>query len=323
MKRILVFFLLLVGINPLLAQTKIDTLTVEELQELFESHKPLDVLDMVTKDSKRLDYKEYYGNEYLKPRLMKWLDRELYLQQALDRIQKNYEEDSMYLANKIKARAKQKGMSIESFNPSMYKSYEDSVVNELMEMQESRMRKEGIPFPNPSAIEFHAKLAYPESYSKIKDFWEEDGAREDSPFYLPLVYVGDPKARKTFDNYIQNVVEKNGENIPLNGLLGLLEGELRGSYGVQKSLELLDVDQGIILFSGDDETTPFNCQVLKLLVSDIFYNKIPVDKTVKYRDLCEEHLKHLPEIKAAAQSLIEYYKEQEYYWMSNMPFYEE
>lgn len=324
MKKILAFFfLLLVGTEPLLAQAKIDTLTTKELNELFELNKPLEVLDIVWKSSKRLDYEGYYKDEHLKPKLLKWLDRELYLQQDLDKTRNIYLQDSIYLANKIIARVKQNGVSLDSLNPSLYILYEDSIVNELMEMQESRIRKEGLPFPRPRAINFHAKLGYPESYSKIKSFWEEDKEDEKSRFYLPLVYLGDPKARTLFNNYILNVVEKNGESMSLNRLLGLLKGELRGSYGVQKSLELLEVDRGIILFSGDDETTPFNCQVLKLLVSDIFYFKTPVDNTVKYRDACNKHLEHLPEIKEAAQRLIDYYKEQEYYWMSNMPFYEE
>jgi len=324
MKRILVvFFLLLVGIVPLLAQVKADTLTAKELNGLFDTYKPLEVLDIVWNSSKRLDYEGYYKNENLMPKLLKWLDRELYLQQDLDKTRNVYQQDSIYLANKIIARVKQAGISVDSLNASLYKSYKDSIVNELMEMQESRVRKEGLPFPKPIAIHYHTKLGYPESYSKIKSFWEEDGEEEKSRFFLPLVYLGDPKARTLFNNYISNVIEKNGENISLNGLLGLLEGELRGSYGVQKSLELLEVDQGIILFSGDEKTTPFNCEVLRLLVSDIFYFKIPIDETVKYRDPCEEHLKHLPEIKEAAQRLIEYYKNEEYYWMSNMPFYEE
>jgi hypothetical protein len=324
MKKIaVVIFLLLNGIEPLFAQVKIDTLTSKELKELFDTFEPLEVLDIIRKSSKRLDYEEYYKNENLRPKLLKWLDRELYLQQDLDKTRNVYKQDSIYLANKIFARVKQVGISVDSLSTFIYNSYKDSIINELMEIQESRIRREGLPFPKPIAIQYHTKLGYPESYSKIRSFWIEDEMGEKSPFYLPLVYLGDPKARKLFDNYILNVAEGKVENIALNKLMGLLVGELRGSYGVQKSVELLEVDRGIRVFSGDEETRPFNCQVVKFLVSDIFNNKIPIDKIVGRRDSCEEHLKHLSEIKAASQRLVEYYSDQESYWMSNMPFHEE
>ncbi len=73
--------------------------------------------------------------------------------------------------------------------------------------------------------------------------------------------------------------------------------------------------------SDPEDIIPFKCRVLDLLVSDIFAYDIEVDPVVKLQIPCDKHLKHVEEIKAAAQGLNKYYKEQEYYWMSNMPFY--
>ena len=323
MHRILLLsFFLIVSVQLSMAQKNVDILRVEELLNLFEKHSSLEVLDIVTKSPKRLHYKAYYQSESLKPKLMEWLSKELYLQGALSEIENNYREDSAYLANKIQTKAKQNDISIDSLKriPAIYKLYEDSVIIEIMETQERSIRKEEPLFPTPNATEFHNKLAYPESYDSIRSFWLKDGKGEDSRFYLPLVVMGDPEARKLFDQYIAKVVKTNGEGIFLNRLLGLLEGELRGSYGIEKSLELLRVDEKIILFSGDDESIPFNCRVLKSLISQAFYYEIPMNN-VERKSSCDKGLRQVEEIKKAAQRLIQDYKEQEYYWMSNMPFY--
>lgn len=320
-KTLVILFFLCLGIDPLFAQAKKDTLTVKELQDLFNSHEPLNVLNIVMGSGNILDYKNYYESEYIKPKLMQWLDRELYLKEALHRIRNNYENDSIYLANKIKSYIKRHNISMASLSHTAYRLYEDTVVNKLMEMQETTIRRDGLPFPQPFAIEFHSKLAYRESYEKIKSFWQEDSEAEDSPFYIPLVYMGDPKARALFDQHILNVVKSNGDNINLNRLLGFLEGELRGSYGIEKSLELLTVDKKIALFSGDDEVIPFNCLILKFLVSQILYYKISIDNSVAKMDPCKAYTTHSEKIKEAGQRLIEYLRTQELYWMSNMPFY--
>lgn len=280
----------------------------------------------------RFDYEAYYHSAKLKPYLLKWLDRDMKVQLRLKELRASYfpdsKEDSVYITYKIKGRLKKQNREnrLETIlhTPELYSSYTDSILNKIIERKVNEFEKKGEPYPDWRNISFHMRLAYPESYELIREFWEETGkGTESNRFFIPLVYMGDPEAREIYDQYIEEVVKTNGKNVPLIGVLGLLNSELRGSYGTAKAIELLEVDQMIDLFGfGDpDDIIPYKCRVMGLLISDIFQHNIEVDSVVIYRDSCEKHFEHLEKIKEAAQRLIEYYKKKNHYWMKNMPFY--
>lgn len=326
---------LLLSIN-LYAQAKIHYLPADTLLRWFEnSHHPLDVWDSIYTWERKTpglhiyDYKAYYNSPSLKPYLLKWLDRDLYYHLRLKELRESYfpdsKEDSAYMTYKINGRLKQKksALSIDTIlnTPKLYFLYIDSILSDIVEQNRREFERKGKPFPGNRAIDFHMRLAYPESYEQIRSFWEETG-KERNEYFIPLVRMGDPEARKIYDAFIKQVVETNGENTFLNSLLSIFSGSLHTSYGMSKLIELLEVDAHIDPFS-DGNTKPFKCEAIKILISSIFGNHIQVDPVVKYRDPCEKHLEHLKEIKEAARRLIEYYKEQEYYWMSDMPFYKE
>ncbi len=332
-------YLLIMLSTSLYAQVEVHYLPKDTLLQWFEnSEHPLDVLDLMnawkkrTPGLERYDYKAYYHSGKLKPYLLQWLDRDVYSRLRLKELKESYlpdsKEDSAYITYKIKGRLKQKKstISIDTIlsTSKLYSLYADSILNEIVERKVKEFEEKGKPFPDNRVINFHMNLACPESYKQIRSFWEETGKETGrNQYFISLVRMGYPEARRIFDKYIEEVLRTNGRDVFLNSLLSTLGGELRGSYGTAKFIELLEVEQEIEIFADGDVRGDFNCEVLDYLISDIFTYHIEVDPAVKYRDPCEEHLKHLPEIKAAAQKLIEYYKEQEYYWMSNMPFYEE
>ncbi len=265
---------------------------------------------------------------------MKWLDRDLYFHRQLIELRESYlpnnKKDSAYITYKIKGRLKQNknAVSIDTIlsTPKLYSLYTDSILNEILERKVIEFETKGKPFPGNLVIDFHMHLAYPESYQQIRSFWEETGKGTDrNPYFVPLVRMGDPEARAIYDALVKKTLKNNCEDYFCHDAYSDGRSYLRGSYGTAKLIELLEIDQMVDLFGhGDPEDIiPYKCRVIDVLLEDIFNYNINVDPVVKYRDPCEEDVEHLPEIKAAAQKLIEYYEKQEYYWMSNMPFYEE
>ncbi len=326
MKRI-IFSIYLCGflVSSTCAQRKIEYIPADTLLQWFKTYSPLEVLDKISDSRKEMDYKTYYHISELKPYFLKWLDRDLYYEDRLKEIQQDTmfknEDDSIYMNNKIKAYLiyKKSRLSLDSVlnTPLLYISYKDSIVDEIVKRKVARYEKKGKPFPSNSAIYHHARLKYPESYNLIYQFWKETGGGgEKNDYFSALIRMGDPEARKIYDDFIQEIVKKNGETNTLS--FSLSSGG--SSYYVAKQIELLSVNKKLSPFS-DETFIPFNCEVIKELVSDFFYYKIKVDTVIKYRDPCDKHFEHLEEVKEAAQRLIKYYEKEEYYWMKNMPFY--
>lgn len=336
-KVFVVIFSLILFASSSYGQSKVVYLPVDSLLKWFENAKhPFHVWDSIrvwelrSKSRTEYDYKSYYQAPALKPHLLKWLDRDLYYQEELQEIRDDFEpkneDDSAYIAYKIRGwiTSKKRAVNPDSIlhDSNLYTVYKDSVINQMVKSEIERMEKLGRPFPPSRAINFHMYLAYPESYEQIRQFWEATGKQiERNDYFIPLVRMGDPEARKIFNELIADVVKKNGDTPYFSLVTSNVDDNLRGSYGVAKLIELLNVDMEIALSEGP--SFPINCDIIATLVSEIFYYKIEIDPSVKFRETCETRFEHVEEIKAAAQRLIEYYKEQEYYWMRNMPFYEE
>lgn len=309
------------------AQQKVEYIPADTLLQWFETYPPLEVIDKIRESRKEMDYKTYYHASELKPHFMKWLDRGLYYEDMLKEVRDEYKsplnsEDSSYLVYRIKGKLKltKSSLNIDTVLTTLllYTSWKDSVVNDDIERWVKRRNKLGKPFPDRSAIYHLSRLKYPESYNLIYQFWKETGeGGEENDYFSALVRMGDPEARRIYDEFIQEIVKKNGETNTLSFGLGFGGS----SYYVAKQLELLSVDKKLSPFS-DETFIPFNCEVIDRLVSSIFYYKIEVDPVVKYRDPCDKHFEHLKEVKEAAQRLIKYYEKEEYYWMKNMPFYQ-
>ena len=345
---IILFLPIILSVN---IHAQVNYLPADSLLKWFEnSHYPFDVWGSIRNWEKKrahitgYNYKEYYQTPSLKPHLMKWLDRKLlkkykieqYINEDISNMDpdKSYDSidhrlDSLSLNNEIKKLIKQQrdSITIDSLlaNDKLFKSYKYAVIRKNTQESKVTYQKELNPFPDRRIVDFHMHLAYPESYEQIRLYWEETGrGTVGNEYFIPLVRLGDPAARNIYDKLIKKTIKNNCKDHFCHNAYSDGRSYLRGSYGTAKLVGLLEVDLMVDLFGyGDPEDIiPYRCKVIDVLLEDIFNYNIRIGTVVKHRDSCDEDLKHLKEIKKAAQGLIEYYKEQEYYWMGNMPFYE-
>ena len=294
------------------------TISSDSLLKMFKVMKPFEVFERV--QFTWFDFKSCYNNTLLKPYLMKWLDRHEYFEFVLDKEKETItnrpdliKDEILYMLNK---RRRKNALDSILSNPVLYRQYRDSAISVYVNRYiEDYKGEHKVP---DRAIIIHSYLAYPESYTIIKQWWDESGRKtERSDYFIPLVRMGSPDAQELYDNRIKQLVKTNGE-IP--GIM-IIDGELyelRSSYAISKIIELLKVR--MVYNPLEDNPQPYNCFVINYLLNDFFAHSIEVDK-VKTNTPCDVQKKYLPEIKAAAKKLIEKYKTEELYWMRNMPFY--
>jgi len=321
MKKVLIIFWFLILANNINNAQGQEIISSDSLLKLFQTMTPFEVLDKV--QFTWFDFKSCYNNSLLKPYLMKWLDRKEYFEYVLDKERRTItnspdliKDEITYMLNK---RNQKNALDSILNNPVLYNQYRDSAISVYLGRYIEYFKGEHkVP---DQAIIIHSYLAYPESYNIIKQWWNESGRpTERNEYFIPLVRMGDPEARELYDNRIKQCVKTNGET-PDIMIIDRELNELRNSYSVSKLIELLEVDIHYVELSEGDPGMPYNCYVIKSLLGDILTHSIDVGN-VKTSDPCDVQKKHLPEIKAAAQKLIEKYKAEEYYWMKNMTFYQ-
>jgi hypothetical protein len=320
MKKVLIIFWCLILANNIKNAQGQEIISSDSLLKLFQVMKPFEVFEKV--QFTWFDFKSCYNNIVLKPYLMKWLDRHEYFEFVLDKEKETItnrpdliKNEIIYMLNK---RNRKNALDSILDNPILYTQYRDSAISVYVNRYvESYKGEHKVP---DRAIIIHSYLAYPESYTIIKQWWNEsDRKTERNEYFIPLVRMGDPEARKLYDNLITQFVKTNGEIPGIMDIDGELR-ELRNSYSVAKMIEVLKID--MVYNPLEDSPQPYNCWVISYLLNDFLAHSIDIGK-VKTSDPCDVQKKHLPEIKAAAQRLIEKYKAEEYYWMKNMPFYKE
>lgn len=295
-------------------------ITSDSLQKMFQPMKPFEVFEKV--QFAGFDFKSCYNNALMKSYLMKWLDRKEYFKYILDKYKQTITNSPDLIKREIQYKLTKQGRknALDSIlsSPVLYNQYRDSAISVYVNryIEESKGEHK-VP---DMAIVLHSYFAYPESYIIIKQWWNESGREtERNDYFIPLVRMGDPDARKLFDNRIAQFVKTNGVSPTIMDIDGELN-ELRSSYSIAKMIVLLKV--GTVYNPFGDDPMPYNCFVINYLLNDIFAHTIDVGE-VKTSDPCDVQKKYLPEIKAAAQKLMEKYKAEEYYWMKNMPFYKD
>ena len=319
MKKILILLAIISNIIYARGQKIISN---DSLLKLFQTMKPFEVFEKV--QSSWFDIKSCYKDSLLKPYLMKWLDRKEYFEYVLEQEKKTIssspdliKDEIIYILNRQNRKS-----ALDSIlnDPVQYNQYRDSAISLYIGRYIENYK--GVHKVPIQAIIIHSYLAYPESYTIIKQWWVESGKpTERNEYFIPLVRMGDPEARKLYDNRIKNFVKTNGETPDIFIIYRELT-ELNNSYSIMKMIEILSVDKNYIRLSEGDSGVPFNCEIVMYLLGIFsYYSDIATTVSVKQDMPCKEQLKHLPEIKAAAQKLIEKYKAEGYYWMKNMPFY--
>lgn len=321
MKKTMIAFYITIFIGHITyAQYVEKVVSNDSLFKMFQTMKPFEVFYKV--EFKWFDFKACYNDTLLKPYLMKWLDRDEYFQYTIEVEKQNLSNRPDWIKDKIGYQLNKQGkikiLDSILMNPQLYALYHDSVMTiSTKEYIEQNKGKISVP---SQAIVLHSFFAYPESYTIIKQWWEESGRQtERGRLFFALVRMGDPDARKLFDEKIKYFVKSNGESSDLPEIYGELIQY--NSYCRMKMLEVLNVDVNYIRLSEGDSGTPFNCEVIRFLIAELLKKDIKLSPSLQQSKTCKEQRRHLFEIKSATKKLMKKYEAEEYYWMKNMPFY--
>jgi len=300
----------------------------DSLLKLFRSKSPFEVL-LDSKMYYPIDVKAAYFNPELKAYLLLWLSKKEYLEYTIEKDIKKFSADPNSIKNAIEYKLAKKGHSawLDSIvkNPDLYSKYRDSVITDELAIYRA-VRKVDSYYPPSQAIGWHTRIPYPESYTIIRQWWEEsgrvtfDGNQNFNPYFLALVKMGDPQARGLFDAQIDTFIKTNGKSLSNEYLNSILK-DMRNSYATAKMLALLKVTNKVQwIADGNDAPTPFNCEIQMNLMQEFAANSIAIDSHLKASAPCESQLKFTRQLKEAGQRLMAKYQEEEKYWMQNIPF---
>jgi len=319
--------LIVLSVNVIKAQKYSHEITVDSLLKVFRRDTPFDILQKFsTPDFK--DYKGAYYNEELKSYLLKWLSKEEYQQYEIERNIQRFSNDKDYIKLVIKRKliTQRKEAWLDSIinTPALYQIYRDSAIVEQLAFYRKDVKIE-TSYPPYNAVWFLSHVAYPESYSIIKQWWVERGkpvlTNNNTPFdtyFLALVKMRDPEAIQLADKEVKKFVQSNGKSATPIEFMSFI-GQNQTPFGIAMLLETLSVNVKFPYFP-DYPMEQFNCMAIGMLEEQLYLNSIPINAPIKRTSTCEERLKHVKAFKDAAQLLIKKYQEDEKYWMDNMPY---
>jgi len=328
MRIVLIQFVLIVFFaSSIKAQKYSREISPDSLLKMFQSDPPFDVLQKF-RASDFKDYKGAYYNKELKPYLLKWLDKEEYWNYSVEQGVQNFTNNPEAIKNAIKYKLTKKTHAswLDSIynSPTLLQKYRDSVIAEKIDIYKTALKKQ-TSYPPYDAIWFHSQVAYPESYSIIKQWWIDQGkpvlTKNNTPFntyFLALVKMRDPEAIQLADKEVKKFVQSNGKSATPIEFMSFI-GQNQTPFGIAMLLETLSVNVKFPYFP-DYPMEQFNCMAIGMLEEQLYLNSIPINAPIKRTSTCEERLKHVKAFKDAAQLLIKKYQEEEKYWMDNMPY---
>jgi len=258
MKKVLIIFWYLILANNINNVHGQEIISSDSLLKLFQVMKPFEVFEKV--QFTWFDFRTCYNDTSLKPYLMKWMDRHEYFEFVLDKEKRTIanrpdliKDEILYMLNK---QGRRKALDTILTTPALYSQYRDSAISVYVNRYiENYKGEHKVP---DRAIIIHSYLAYPESYTIIKQWWKESGLKnENNEYFLPFLRIGDPDARRIFDEKIRQCVKDNGESSNMVKINSALNG-LSNSYSVIKLIELLSVDIHYEKFSEGDSGMPVN-----------------------------------------------------------------
>jgi hypothetical protein len=315
-------------------------ITNDSLRVHFQKGKPYEVYDYYQKRrfDDILDYKALYYDQELKDYLMEWLDINEYIDYKIDKYKKELyqrfedrpDDKESFVKYYIEQSLKLQYDSIRSdtclikiyFTQAIEKSANERKIDlEKLNIDSSNLREELIP---PLDVLFlHAKIAYPESYQIIKQWWYRqkkiishyDGYMTD--IFISLLMMNDPEAQFLFNKEIKKLFNSQWTDLFGIGINECLN-YLSNAYAVRKLVEILSVTKSITTTS-DETAEPYDKLTFDLLRYLMEVNKIENNPFQSLNDL-NQMRKNKDKIIEAAERLIKKMEQEEKYWMSNMPF---
>jgi len=303
-------------ITELHAQPKRTDISVDSLLSYFGKFDPISVLDIAHDKNINFANKNYYYSDSLKHFTLKWIDRNIYLRKRIQFLLNDYSRDTLLLINILKQKYINKEIDSITDNECRLKELFDSLIEVRKEVLYNQYEESGFPFPPYYAIKYHTELAYPESYLEIYDMWVERGKDiNDKLYFYPLLKFGDPTVRESFNDFVNDQILNNGEDLSLS-----IIRNLRGySFGVRQLINLSTIDREFDYLS-DGTKKSFDCKILECLYFDAKNDGIEFSfKTPNYNS-CEDLISFKNEIIKVSLKYADSLEKHEAYWYKEMPF---
>lgn len=284
------------------------------------------------------DFKEAYYNEKLKFYLLKLLDENEYLEYQLEKYKieqkKKLSKDSVlydeaearyWLGQYLQKQESEHIISIDSIlaSPNLYNNYINLTLEWILREKREKTAKAMLP---DEVLFFHSQIAYPEFYNKMQEWIIEYNidimtGSFINHTYTYLLYLNEPKALEKFSEVVDTFIRSKGKKYIPAQILGLLEN-MRSPFAIEQLVKLTNERFNIVLMS-DNESISIESYTLYILATMWdSENKNLVDN-IDYSNLFKDSAflkKHKKEIIRKAFILKQRYKEEQEYWMENMPF---
>lgn len=315
------------------------TITIDSLRTHFRTEKPYVVLDYYKKRTSwfsKDNYKPLYYDLEMKNFLLQWLDQNQIIDYETNVFRKYLEGFSNDNKNSLVKDFIERDFRLNAdsirADSTLWKIYTDSVISLRVEkhkidlLRRKEEEKRDI-LPDWSAMYLLSKVAYPESYKIMKDWWcqyDKQVVRNTAHFdnlLILLLLMNDPEAQLEFDKIIKKYIRTNGKIYEEDFGIALINcfQIVNNAYGISKMLELLSIETLVPGLTGRDGTyyDPLNYRIYDLLNSVFIVHKI---ETKGLFDSLDTMRKNKNEIIQLANRLIEKLEKEEQYWMVNMPF---
>ena len=333
-KFIIPFLLLIVSS----VQAQRFVITIDSLRDHFRRDSPIEVYDYY--ENKRefifpeFDYKALYYDQEMKNYLMTWLDPVVwvdymvfsYKKKIVQMFEYRLESKESFIRYYVENNLKLKYDSIRQDTSIVKIYFHQALEKKSQEEKELLLKGKEKILPPWTVLSLHSRIAYPESYKKIKELWYQqnksmvvDKFERFSDLFKALLIMNDPEVQVKINQLVKEMLHtsKNGENKCLSILSSL--GQVENAYAIKKLIEILPIQEeiaglasmeGISYVPMDD----FTYDKLKMIFRH--YNL----ETSYFSYDVKQNRKNKTKIVEVAKQLIKELEEKERYWMENMPF---
>ena len=329
--KIVLVLNLLMMISSVYAQRVM--ITNDSLRNHFRNEELYEVYDYYQRRfDDNLDYKALYYDQEMKDYLMKWLDPDVWIDYKLFLYKKelyqrfNYRPESResfinyYVENDLKL----KYDSIRS-DTSLVNLYLNQAIEKRINEERNMMtKKKSDIIPPQGVLYLHSRVAYPEFYKIIKQWWYQQDKQvflndyDITEIMICLLALNDPEAQSIFNNVLKRFFTSDWHPFFGTGTLESLRF-VSNAYAVKKLLEILPVKKEIVTTS-DGSTEPFDKLTYKLLRQFMIEHNLENNPFQSINDDITEMRKNQDKIIEASERLIKKMEQEEKYWMDNMPF---
>lgn len=343
MKKYAVLILLLIS-SFFYANAQKNEQTTEDILKYFQNENVYEALNTyINKNGLNFNYKSIYHNKELESYLMKLLDVDEYIKYLLEKyrisckelMDKDEEKHTKNIYQVNYFITKECSLDFDSIyaDRNLYLHYKELTLDWLVDRENSRLQgQKNNLLASDLALTIHSYIHYPKAYTIMLDWWLQkgksciEGSIGLNPFCIYLLRMNDPEVKNEVNRIVNSILKKNNLEFALPLIL-TLQDEMLTSFSIDKLIELSELKINIPIID-PDEKVDLSLYILKYL-NTICYNRRILNSNLlddleqkgiygKKRD--KIFYDNRNKIISAAKLLVEELKEEEQYWMENMPF---